>query len=93
MSLIVIKLFRQRKTLREDDVYLNNKKELARPYTSLIYILIQSYALHCSISALFFGLYISKNSAWRMVLPVAVQAGVCRSFLSDSLKQLTVATI
>lgn len=76
-SLIVVKLLRQRKILNED-LGIDDKKELTRPYTSLIHVLIQSYALYSSFSALFLGLYIADNSAWRIALPNAAQAGVRR---------------
>lgn len=78
--LIVVKLLRQRRRLRKN--FEDSPEGPIRPYTSLIYILVQSYALHASLSILFLGLYLAKNSAWRMVLPIHGEAGVRCSSLS-----------
>jgi hypothetical protein len=53
-----------------------NRKELIRPYTSLLRVLITSHALSSIVSALFLALYISNIVAWRIIMPSAVQAGV-----------------
>lgn len=85
-SLIVVKLLRQRRRLQEN--FEDSPEGPIRPYTSLIHILIQSYALHASVSILFLGLYLARNSAWRIVLPNSVQAGVRRSSISYRLNHL-----
>ncbi|KAF5354307.1 hypothetical protein D9756_007208 [Leucocoprinus leucothites] len=78
--LIIVKLFKHRRML-ECEFDIEKDKQLTRPYTTLIQILVQSYALHASFSLVFLVLYMAKHAAWRLVLPNAVQAGLLSHLL------------
>lgn len=74
-SLITFKLLQQRRAMRRI-FQVENRRELIRPYTSLIQVLITSYALYSIVSAVFLGLNLLKFGAWRIFMPNTVQAGV-----------------
>ncbi|KAF9443395.1 hypothetical protein P691DRAFT_414092 [Macrolepiota fuliginosa MF-IS2] len=79
-SLIILKLIQQRKKLTLE--FGNaNLTELARPYTFLIHIFVQSYALYSIFSVTFLVLFVSNNSAWRVFLPCLSQIGLMSQLL------------
>lgn len=83
-ALIAFKLLQQRRTMQRM-FQAENRKELIKPYTSLIRILITSYALSSVVSGLFLGLYVPNLGAWRIVFPSTIQAGVwCSVFYLSS---------
>ncbi|KAJ3563177.1 hypothetical protein NP233_g9109 [Leucocoprinus birnbaumii] len=73
--LIIAKLAQHRKMLNTQFCDTEDN-QLTKPYTTLIWILVQSYALYAGLSVLFLSLYMAKHEAWRLVLPNTVQAGL-----------------
>jgi len=60
---------------------LDSGSDVIRPYTQLIFILIEGYIPYTIFSLLFIGFSIAHHDSWNIFLLAVPQSGVCLNFL------------